>query len=224
MNALDAIETIDSWRRVLIEGNAESIDQMLDDVESRLGEKGWARDLGMEAKNDVRANRNNKWRVFVGGPANGPRVRLGLSRVSDRRVRGETYSLLEGPSEMKTTDVARVVEDVIKGVLTPSASDHGLKVTIPRLGPISRVPPKTLAALRQFSDSAAGTWPLNTDQERLWRRFIVNACREDAAFDIDELSDWFVTNGWCSEVARNLTNKFMNDASLISEYEDEMDS
>ena len=40
MNALDAIETINSWRRVLIEGNSERIDQMLDDVERRLGERG----------------------------------------------------------------------------------------------------------------------------------------------------------------------------------------
>ena len=176
-----------------------------------------------EAKNELHANRKNRWRFFVGGPENGPRVRLGLARVSDCRVRGETYSLLEGPSDMKATDVARMVEDVIKGVLTPSASSHGLKVTILRLGPISRVPPKTLVALRQFSDAAAGAWPLSTDQERLWRRFIINACREDAAFDIDELSDWFVTNGWCSQVAGMLTNKFMDDASLISEYEDESD-
>ncbi len=221
MNSLDATETINSWRRVLIEGNAEDIDQMLEDVERRLGERGWARDSGTEAKNEATANRKIKWRCFVGGPKNGPRVRLGLSRVSDRRVRGETYSLLEGPANMKTTDVARVVEDVITDVLTPSASSHGLKVTIPRLGPISRVPPKTLAALRRFSDSAAGAWPLSADHDRLWRRFMISACREHATFDIDELSDWFATNGWCSQVAQILTNKFMNDASLISEYEDE---
>ena len=50
-----------------------------------------------------------------------------------------------------------------------------------------RVPPKTLASLRRFSDLAAGTWPLNHEQERSWRRFVINASREDAAFDIDEL-------------------------------------
>ena len=122
---------------------------------------------------------------------------------------------------MQPTDVARAVEDVIKEVLTPSASDHELKVTIPRIGRMSRVPPKTLTSLRLFSDLAAGAWPLSTDEERLWRRFIINACREDAAFDIDELSDWFVTNDWSSEDAQALTDRFQNEASLISEYQDE---
>ncbi len=143
--------------------------------------------------------------------------------MSDRRVRGESYSLLDGPAGMETTDVASVVEDVIKDVLTPAASDHGLEVKIPRLGPMSRVPPKTLAALRLFSDSAAGASLLSKDQERLWRRFIIIACREDTIFDIDELSNWFISNGWRSEDAHTLTNKFVDDASLISEYEDEAD-
>jgi len=221
MDALEAIETINSWRRVLVEGSAEHIDQMLDDVERRLREKGWSRDPRVEEKMEGSANQKNRWRCFVGGPEGGPRLMLGLNRVSDRRVRGGTYSLLKGPYGMQPTDVARVVDDVIKDAVTPSASDLGLKVTIPRLGRTSRVPPKTLAALRLFSDLAAGAWPLSTDQEQLWRRFVIHACREDAAFDVDELSDWFVTNGWSSESARALTGRFMSEAGLISEYDDE---
>lgn len=60
--------------------------------------------------------------------------------------------------------------------------------------------------------------------EQLWRHFVITACREDTAFDIDELSDWFVTNGWTSEAANELTNRFISEASLISEYEDEVGS
>ena len=147
---LEAIETINSWRRILIEGNSNSVGQMLSDVERKLGEKGWTRAPSMEAKLGGPSGRTSAWRCFVGGPGHGPRLMLGLTRVSDRRVRGGTYSLLEGPSGMQPTDVARAVEDVIKEVLTPSASDHGLKVTIPRIGRMSRVPPKTLASLRLF--------------------------------------------------------------------------
>jgi hypothetical protein len=129
--------------------------------------------------------------------------------------------LLNGPAGMQPTDIARVVEDVMHGVLTPSASGFGLKVTIPRLGRMSRVPPKTLAALLLFSDGAAGAWPLPTELERLWRRFVIHACREDAAFDVEELSDWFVGNGWSSEAAHALTERFISEASLITEYDDE---
>jgi hypothetical protein len=222
MDGLEAIEIINSWRRILIEGKPEQIDRMLGDVERRLEEKGWARNFEIEAKMGTSADQKNRWLCFVGGPRDGPQLMLCLTRVSDRRVRGGTYSLLNGPPGMQSTDVAGVVEDVMKGVLTPSASSFGLKVTIPRLGRNSRVPPKTLAALRLFSDLAAGAWPLPTEMEPIWQRFVISACREDAAFDIDELSDWFVTNGWSSEAAHALTERFISEASLITEYEDEI--
>ena len=132
--------------------------------------------------------------------------------------------MISVPPNMQPTDVAGVVEYVVKEVLTPSASSFGLRVTIPRLGRNSRVPPKTLAALRRFSDLAAGAWPLPAELEQMWRRFVISACREDAAFDVDELSDWFVSNGWASEAARALTERFISEASLITEYDDEKGS
>jgi hypothetical protein len=81
-----------------------------------------------------------------------------------------------------------------------------------------------LAALRRFSDLAAGAWPLPAELEQVWRQFVISACREDAAFDVDELSDWFVSNGWTSEAARALTERFISEASLITEYDDEKGS
>ena len=50
MNGLEAVEAINSWRRILIEGKPENIDLMLIDVERRLTEKGWRRDSDREAK------------------------------------------------------------------------------------------------------------------------------------------------------------------------------
>jgi hypothetical protein len=224
MDGLEAIETINSWRRILIEGNPDQIDRMLADVERRLDEKGWTREPRIEAKMEPAPNQANRWRCFVGGPRNGPKLMLGLTRVSDRRVRGGTYSLIDGPPGMRTTDVAGVVGDVMNEVVTPSASSFGLKVTIPRLGRLSRVPPKTAAALLTFSDSVAGIWPLPPESERMWRHFVIDACREDAAFDVDEISDWFVTNGWASEAAHALTKRFISEAGLITEYEEESKS
>jgi hypothetical protein len=220
MNGLEAIETVNSWKRILIEGKAEQIDPMLADLERRLQDRGWYRDSDREAKMGRSSERKNRWLCFVGGPRDGARMMLCLARVSDRRVRGGPYSFLSVPPDMQPAEEAGIVEEVMKGILTPCASTFGLRVTTPRLGPKSRVPPRTMAALQSFSDSAAGVWPLCGDLESLWRRFVITACREDVAFDIDELSDWFVSNGWSSEGARGLTEQFMNEASLISEYND----
>ena len=221
MTGLEAIETINSWRRILIEGNPDNVDRMLSDVESRLRDNGWQRDSDTEAKMGGPPDRKNPWICFAGGPADGPQLLLCLKRVSGRRVRGGAYSLISESASVQPTDVAGVVEGVVRDVLTPSASNFHVKVTIPQLGRNSRVSPRTLAALRSFSDLAAGEWPLSIEGERLWRRFVITACREDTAFDIDELSDWFVTNGWASDVANELTDRFISEASLIAEYNDE---
>lgn len=117
--------------------------------------------------------------------------------------------------------MAGVVEDVIKNVITPVASNLGLRVTIPRLGYVSQISPKTTAMLYVFTDLAAGTWPLSSEMEHAWQRFVATACREAAAFDVDELMDWFVTNGWGSKDARQLRDRFLSEAALIAEYIDE---
>jgi len=78
-----------------------------------------------------------------------------------------------------------------------------------------------MAALYIFSDLAAGQWPLSNDMDRAWQRFVATACREDTAFDVDELLDWFVSNGWTMESARHLRDRFLSEASLIAEYNEE---
>jgi hypothetical protein len=161
----------------------------------------------------------NRVLCFVGGPEGGPRLLLCLNRVSDRRVRGGTYSLIDASPETGPVEVAAVVDDVISNVIVPSANHLGLKVTRPRLGPNSVVRPKTMAALVAFSDVATGGgFPLSEASEAAWRKFLITASQEDVAFDRDELRDWFVSNGWVSEDARTLMERFDRDATLLAEY------
>jgi hypothetical protein len=217
MNAIEAIDTINSWRRILVEGMPAQIDAMLQNVEKTLEQKGWKRRPDLEAKMGRFPDRADRIRCFVGGPLNGPQLALALTRVSERRVRGGTYSLIN-PS--MPIDVADVVEDVIKNVITPSATDLGLRVTVPRIGHLSQVPPKTMDTLYFFSDLAAGMWPLSADMDRAWQRFVATACREGAAFDVDELMEWFVTNGWNSDIAGQLRDRYLSEAALIAEYDE----
>lgn len=215
MNAIESLDTINSWRRVLIEGMSDRIDRMLFEVERTFAAKGWQRRADIEGNLARTPDALDQWRCFVGGPEHGPQLMLGLARVSERRIRGGTYSLL---SAAEPAEVAGVVSDVILNVIAPTAADLGLTVTIPRLGYSSQVPLKTLAVLLQFSDFAAGSWPLSPEMERVWQRFVATACRENAAFEAEEMADWFVANGWSPESARQLRDRFLSEAALIAEY------
>ncbi len=218
MDGTQAVEVIASWRRILIEGKAEQITSMLADIEVRLKTKGFERDPEAEKGMNWHHHQRNKVLCFVGGPLAGPRLLLCLNRVSDRRVRGGTYSL-KSSANSGPNEVAAVVDDVIRNVIVPSANLHLLKVTRPRLGPISVVQPKTMAALIAFCDVATGGGlPLADPSESAWRRFLITASQEDVAFDKEELMDWFVSNGWTSEDAGSLVERFVRESTLLAEY------
>ena len=74
MTGLEAIETINSWRRILIEGNPENIDRMLSDVERRLRDQGWQRDSDMEDKNGPVAGWKEPMDLFRWWPGRGSAV------------------------------------------------------------------------------------------------------------------------------------------------------
>jgi hypothetical protein len=217
MDGVQAVDLIASWRGILIEGKAEQITSMLKDLERRLESKGFKRDSEAERNMNWHPYQRNTVLCFTGGPEGGPRLLLCLNHVSERRVRGGTYSLIEAPSDAGPIEVATVVDDVIRNV--PSADRLGLKVTRPRLGPNSVVQPRTMAALVAFSDVAAGGGlPLSEASEAAWRRFLIAASQQDVAFDQDELTDWFISNGWLSEDARRLTERFVREATLLAEF------
>lgn len=219
MDGVQAVDLIASWRKILIQGKAEQITSMLEDIEARLIGKGFRRDAEAEKTMSWHPYQRNRVLCFAGGPEGGPRLLLCLNRVSERRVRGGTYSLIDGPPGAGPVEVAAVVDDVIRNVIAPSAKSFGLGVTHPRLGPNILVQPRTMAALLAFSDVATGEGlPLSEGSEAAWRKFLVAASQEDIAFDTEELRDWFVDNGWESEDARILTERFARDASLLAEY------
>ena len=215
MNAAEAIETVNSWRRILVEGKPSAIDELLQDLELRMSAKGWGHDSAVVTRLGLPVGPTNRTIYFVGGPIGGPKLLLGLKRVSDRRLRGGSYSLIEGPNESNTP---AVIDDILKNVVTPAATQAGLKVTTPRLGAQSRVPPRTKAALFALSDQAAGEAPLAAAHEPLWRQFIFAACRDQAVFDLEELHDWFVNNGWNSATSRELCDRFAADTELIGDF------
>ena len=168
MDGIQAIETLNSFRRILVEGKPQQISLMLADIEERLKGEGFTREPIAEKRLNWNPARRNTFLCFLGGPQGGPKLLLCLNRVSDRKVRGATCSFIEGP-DASPVQVAEVVDSVINKIIVPSSNHFGLKVTQPRFGPLSVVPPTTMTALVTFTDIRS---PVEN-------RLVVETCRHD---------------------------------------------
>ena len=80
MDGVQAVDLIASWRRILIEGKAEQVTSMLEDLEERLKSKGFERDAEAEKKMNWHPYQKNRVLCFAGGPKGGPRLLLCLNR------------------------------------------------------------------------------------------------------------------------------------------------
>jgi hypothetical protein len=95
-----------------------------------------------------------------------------------------------------------------------------LMFPIKPLGLISRVGLRTAAAMKAFTDVAGGQWPSPESAEPAWRHFVITAFHEDVAFEPEELTRWFRTNGWDADAAAELTKRFSAEAAFLAEYEE----
>ena len=214
----DALEVINIWRQVLIQGQKHQIDTFLNEVQKRFESLGWSRDTVLETQWNSREHQRNHFFCWASGPEQSPGVMLCLNRASDSRVRGGTYDLHDKGASIR--DLANVIQHVLAEVLEPAAAAASLEVSYPRLGPISRFGPRTTAALTALAEAGGGQWPLPEAMEPLWRTFVVIAFRDDAALNPEELTAWFAANGWEERASIELTRRFYADAALLGEFED----
>lgn len=215
----DALEVINIWRNISVKGQKEQIDRFLREIDQRFAGAGWSRNSVIEAEmnRDEHQININRFHCWSTNPDNMPRVMLCLNRATERRVRGGTYNIEEGAT---LADLASVIQHILREVLEPGATAVGLKVAYPRLGPISRVGPKTQAAMTALVEAGDGQWPLPQQVEQRWRIFVLTAFREVVALKPEELTAWFAASGWDEQAATELTNRFYADVALISEYEE----
>ena len=213
----DALEVINIWRRISVEGQKERIDQFLSEIGERFVGVGWSRDSAIEAQFNRDEHQINRLHCWSSNPDNRPRVMLCLNRATERRVRGGTYDIDEGAT---LAVLASVIQHILREVLEPAATAVGLRVAYPRLGPISRVGPKTQAAMTALVEAGDGQWPLPQQVEERWRILVLTAFREDVALKPEELTAWFAASGWDEQAAAQLTNRFYADVARISEYQE----
>jgi hypothetical protein len=213
----DALEVINIWRNVSVKGQKEAIDRFLSEIDQRFAGAGWSRDSVLESQMNRDEHQINRFHLWSTNADNRPRVMLCLNRATERRVRGGTYNVEEGAT---LADLASVIQYILREVLEPAATAVGLKVAYPRLGPISRVGPKTQAAMNALVEDGDGQWPLPQQAEQRWRTLVLTASREDVALKPEELIAWFLASGWDERAATELTNRFYADVALISEYQE----
>ena len=212
----DALEVINIWRNISVKGQKEQIDRFLREIDQRFAGAGWSRNSVIEAEMNRDEHQINRFHCWSTNPDNMPRVMLCLNRATERRVRGGTYDRWGFEIEEGATlaDLASVIQHILREVLEPGATAVGLKVAYPRLGPISRVGPKTQAAMTALVEAGDGQWPLPQQVEHRWRIFVLTAFREVVALKPEELTAWFAASGWDEQAATELTNRFYADVAL----------
>jgi hypothetical protein len=215
----DAIDVINIWRQVLVNGEKDAIDKFLSESQSRFERLGWLRDTELEKKWNAHLYQINRFYCWVGGLGPTPQVMLCLNRATERRVRGGTYDVLD--HRVALLDVAKAVQQVLGEVLEPAASAAGLQVTYPHLGPISRVGGKTAEAMAALAEISDGQWPLQGKAALAWRTFVQTAYREEVAIKPEELTEWCCASGWSAEASAEMTKQFYADVAQIAEYEEE---
>ena len=135
----DALEVINIWRKISVEGQKEQIDQFLSEIDQRFAGAGWSRDSAIEAQINRDEHQINRLHCWSTNPDNRPRVMLCLNRATERRVRGGTYDIEEGAT---LADLASVIQHILREVLEPGATAVGLKVAYPAWDRSAELDPK----------------------------------------------------------------------------------
>jgi hypothetical protein len=214
----DALEVIDIWRHILIKGQKEQIDQVIAQIGQRFEALGWRREAEFERHSNRSPDQIGTVHCWSGSAGNGPEVLLSLARTTAPSLRGGTYNLLEKRASI--ADLANAMQFAMAEVLEPSAQALGLAVSYPRLGPISKVRPATVAAMTAFAEAADGRSPLPDEVQPLWRIFTRTAYQDAVAISPDELTAWFIANGWEDGAASELTERFYTEVASLAECEE----
>jgi hypothetical protein len=79
------------------------------------------------------------------------------------------------------------------------------------------------AACRRFREfsSAADRYELRPDDHLRWRTFLIQAHRDNAAFDAQTLEEWLEAEGWPKEQRGQLIHEYDSGRALLASYDEE---
>jgi hypothetical protein len=216
MTTPNAAEVGIAWRDLVIAGPKDRIDQLFAAIDQSLPPE-WDRNTAAEERAvslGVSLPSSRCYRRKLAGRD----VWLWLLRVGDHRIQGGLVEPTEASNYVG--DVTNTILDFRSRVLEPVALVAGLAVGSNRLGPGSLVSGSVLDALWEYCDRSRFTWPPTGDTVRDWRKFVIRAYEEHAAFDLGELSAWLTGKGWSVDHAKLLIERLIADVKLLVQYDE----
>jgi hypothetical protein len=215
----DPLDVVNIWRRVVVTGEKEKVDNFVEEVKRRFDGLGWLRDTVFESRLNSTPEQFQHFYCWASSSTNKPHFMLSLKRSAEIRMRGGPINIRDDKASI--ADLASVIQHVFEAVLEPSAKTAGLKVSYPRIGPISRIGVHTEQVMTAFVEYGDGKWPLSEHLEGMWRIIVLTAKGDNSAIDPKELMAWFTANGWDDDASRALVKRFYSDSALLEEYEQE---
>jgi len=109
-------------------------------------------------------------------------------------------------------------------VIVPSARVVGATVFVPTPEALflGDLPPEVAERLSRFSQLSRKALPLDRDEAKLWRAFVIGAYRANAVVDAPRLVDWLVHESWERQDAAELSLRFFDQCVLLALYAEEV--
>ena len=223
MTPLDQYLAYDGWRKLLVVGTGDALDQLMRHVDELLDGAGWRRDTDWEqaanrprVKFGITPHMLNRMHGFVQVTTATPVVRLTLNQ-GPRRLRGMSASLTTDDAADADRMIAVGVRTFLHDVFDPALAAVGLR----RAGRFvnSRVSEATVSELVDVAELAGRRLPLDAEAEAAWQRFVLAAYQDYTSFDTTELTAWLTSMGWTAGDAASLVRRYLSETQLLRQFE-----
>ena len=223
---MEPVESANRWHRWSVKGTGEVLTRVLDSLDSKLPH-GWVRLQGEDLQPfQTLVRPGSAWYSLETTPEF-MGVTLCVERRGDSELRGGRV-WFPGPPYPTTIpsipaawgEVMRFLDDgIVAAARTVGAS---VSVPTPETMFLGDLPPEVAERLKRFSQSARKVLPLDRDEAKLWRVFVIGAYRAKAVLDAPQLVDWLVHESWERRDAAELSLRFFDQCVLLASYADEV--
>lgn len=152
---------------------------------------------------------------------------LSLEPFKESELRGGRVWFSGPPYPGSNANIPAAWDQIIRllddGII-PAARAAGATLRLPSSEDIffAELPSGVRDHLREFSEAARRSLPLNREESERWREFVIAAFRSKTVIDAKSFVQWLVANGWPRESAEELNLRFFDQCLLLSQFADEV--
>jgi hypothetical protein len=223
---MDPVEASSRWHRWAVVGTRKQIDRVLEALDANLP-PGWKRLAGKElAPFQSLVSEGSGWYAIDATTAH-VGAALSLERFKDSELRGGRVWFSAPPHPGPTANIPAAWDQIIRlledGII-PASRAAGANLRLPSSEDIffAELPSGVRDHLREFSEAARRSLPLDREEAERWREFVIAAFRSKTVIDAEPFVHWLVANGWQQESAKELNLRFFDQCLLLSRYADEV--